>query len=140
MLALFDSSEIGDGEQVRSIRRQPLDRAAAEWLSDTDRAIYELADQGVALRVIARAVSLNHGTVSRRLAHVRRRLRSPVVRALLSGRCPVPEASRKITLLHLLAGRSVRQIARTLNTSEATVREHVRYTCGIVQGLLRGVV
>lgn len=137
MLVLFDSSEIIDGEQLTTRRRRPLGRAAAEWLSETDRVIYELADQAIPVRVIARAVSLNYGTVSRRISQVRKRVASPVVQGLLLGDCPVPERSRKIALLHLLSGRSIPRVARTLNMTESVVREHVRYASGIVQGLLR---
>ncbi len=137
MLGLFDSTEVADGEQVRSLRRRSLGRAALDWLCDSDRTIFELAEQGIGLRVIGRAVSLNQGTVCRRLARVRRRLASPLVQTLLVPDSPVPETCRKIALLNRLSGRSIPDIARTLGLTESAVREHVRFACGIVQGMLR---
>ena len=137
MLELWNNADIPDGAQLRTLRARPLDRAALQWLEDTDRAILELAEQGVAHRVIGRAVNLNAGSVCRRLSQLRGRLASPVVRVLLSPKCPVPDTPRKIALLHLLTGFSIPKIARTLDYSDNAVREHVRYATGIVHGLLK---
>jgi IS30 family transposase len=132
MRELWDADDIASGQQVRAQARPlPVDRRVLVWLDETDRLIWELAEQHASVRLIARAVKLNSGTVSRRITAMRRRFALPIVGLMLETAIPVPDEARKIALLHHAGGLSCAAIARKLNVSESSVREHVRYAAGI---------
>jgi len=132
MRELWDADDISDGEQVRTRpKRLPVDRRVLAWLGDKDRLIWELSEQNASVRLIARAVGLNSGTVCRRIAAMRRRFAAPIVHVMIEQIIPVPDVARKIALLHHAGGLSCAAVARKLNVSEASVREHVRYAAGI---------
>ena len=77
MQQVFDINEVGAdrrSSETRSLRKS----RAWPYLSEADRTMIELSEQGLSCRLIGRAVGLNAGTVSRRLALVRVRLASPL--------------------------------------------------------------
>lgn len=132
---LAEPNEVDVENRARVSQIATYNRQAWKWLADSDQAMVELASRGTSHRLIAAAVGLSPGTVSRRLSTIHDRLRSPETRCLLDPACPLPDVTRKIALLSRVTGLATRQIGKTLGLSHMSVREHIRYASGVLRML-----
>lgn len=127
----LDSQKIRPRESSASLRKTK----AWHYLKDSDRLILEMVEKGISHRLIGQAVGINAGTVSRRLALVRLRLQTPLSRCALDPTTPLPADYRESVLLHAVTGQSLREVARTRQTTLSAVTDHVRFAQGLARGL-----
>lgn len=135
MYQLLESHDKGSERARAPSRLDAIQQRAWKWLGATDRAVLELSLHGTPQRVIAGAVGLSPGSVSRRLAGIQSRLRDPLTRLLLDPACPVNEDARQVVLLHQLTGLSTRRIAYVMGIPHTLVQSHLSYARGLVRGL-----
>ena len=134
-MQVFDLDEL-QAKKLRPIGVETSVRRSKAWLylNDADRTLLEMVEKGISHRLIGQALGLNAGTVSRRLAMLRSRLRSPLARCALDPVCPLPSDARLIALMHIIGGQPIRQIARLQHLTAAAVAEQLTYARGIARG------
>lgn len=131
--------QVFDIDWVKYIRRDaPVSlRKSRAWtyLRESDRTILEMIEKGLSHRLIAQAVGLNAGTVSRRISLVKTRLQSPMAKLALDPTSPLPTTHRESALLHAVTGMSLREVARTRRVPLSAVTDHIRYAQGVARGM-----
>jgi DNA-directed RNA polymerase specialized sigma24 family protein len=119
----------GDGPN-----RSLLDRA--RFLLPPEKLLVELAFKNhLSHRQIAQILSIPAGTVTRRLQRICRRLRDPMILALLEDTCELPTETRALALAHFLHRRSAAQLAREHSRSEGEILRLLEYVRGWYRGI-----
>ena len=109
------------GDIPRGVPAELLKRA--ELLPEPDRALVFMSFKASATRhMIACALGLNPGTVTRRLQRIGARLHDPLVIALLDRTCPLVPEYRQIGIEHFLQGFSTHAIGERHRMSHDRVR------------------
>lgn len=139
MYQILCPDEVEARHKVIGSRTPATYRRASPWLTAEDRAVLEMAASGVSHRLIASVVGMTPGTVSRRIGALSRRLKSPVVQYLADPNCPLDSETLRIARLHLITGRSIREIARVTGVSFTTARARVVFAQGMCRGFTAGV-
>jgi hypothetical protein len=114
-----------------------VDRRGWKWLVDEDRTILELTQAGATRRMIASALGMNAGNVTRRVQAIRTRLNSLAARQLLEPTCPLPDQIRDVAADHLIGGKTVRAISRARRIPLYVVNRHIDYARGVLRALTR---
>jgi len=114
--------------------RSLLERA--RFLLPPEKLLLELAFKNqLSHRQIAQILTIPAGTVTRRLQRICRRLRDPMILALLEHECELPAETRALAIAHFLHRRSAAQLAGQHARSEGEVLRLLEY----VRGWYRGV-
>lgn len=136
MQQVFDINDVAGSH--RTVEKRSLRKSRAwPYLSEADRTMIELSEQGLSCRLIGRAVGVNAGTVCRRLALVRARLASPLARFALDPHSRLPESARTISLHYAVTGLRPAVIARSLNLAPPVVRDQLHFAQGVLLGATR---
>ena len=119
----------GDGTN-----RSLLERA--RFLLPPEKLLLELAFKNqLSHRQIAQILSVRAGTVTRRLQRICRRLRDPMIVALLEDDCDLPDDTRALALAHFLHRRATAQLAWEHARSEGEIVLLLEYVRGWHRGL-----
>jgi hypothetical protein len=111
-----------------------LTRARA--LSNQDRLMIELAfAKNLSVRQIARLLHRPPGSVSRRLHRLCKRLRDPIVAALLQHDCPLSPTFKQIAMEYFAQGVPTRHIALNRDMTRLQIRSILTF----IRGWYRGV-
>ena len=113
----------------------PALRRRAGALPQADRALLELSWSGCHLRHIAQLLGRAPGTVSRRIASLRRRLAEPIVRALLEHGAGLSDEQRDVGLGYFLHRRSIRKLAEEHELPASEVTRILAYVRGWAKGV-----
>ena len=136
MQQVFDIDSIGTDR--RTVEFQTLRKSRAwRYLNEADRTIVELSEQRLSHRLIGRAVGLNAGTVTRRLAMIRARLTSPLAKFALDPTTALPETARDVSLHFAVTGLRPAVIARSLGLTPPEVRQTLTFAQGVLRGATR---
>jgi DNA-directed RNA polymerase specialized sigma24 family protein len=101
------------------------------YLRPADRVLLELALAGErSKRDIARAMDIEPGTVTRRLARLINRLSSGLVNALLSDTCTLDPDLRQLALEYFLGDLSQRELADQHRMTPGAVSRAIQYGRG----------
>ena len=102
----------------------------------TDQFFLQLAlEDGKTLREVAVVVGCTTGTASRRFRALMKRLRDPLVIALIERRCPLPEDYREIGLDYFLRRRKSREIAQLRKVTRFQVMQIIHFMRSWFSGL-----
>ena len=108
----------------------------AGMLQPDDRILVELAlKKRLTNLQLSQLLSVDAGTVSRRLHRIVNRLHDPVVVALIRPDCPLPPDYRQVALEHLLHGMTLRQIADRHLMRASQVRRMIEHVRGWHRGI-----
>ena len=101
------------------------------FLEDQDRKMLEFTVQGtMTRRQAAMLLGLSHGTVTRRIHRLMRRLHDPVVVALVEGGKLLPELHQEVGLAYFLRAWPIRRIAREYGLTVYEVKRMITYVRG----------
>lgn len=110
--------------------------ARARALGPDDRLVIELAfGKNLSVRQIALILKRPPGTISRTLNRLCKRLRDPIVAALLEADCPFSPQFKRIAMEYFAQGMRMRDIGRR----HQKTRLQVRAILAFVRGWYRGV-
>src|SRR5688572_29771339 len=118
---VLDRRSVEDGQIPAGVPAELLKRAAL--LLEPDRALVHMSFKANATRhMIACALGLAPGTITRRLQRIGARLHDPLVVALLDRTCPLVSEYRQIGIEHFLQGLSTHAIGEKHRMSHDRVR------------------
>jgi hypothetical protein len=137
MRQLLEPENVASEARERTVDVWVIDRRAWRWLTEEDRAMVELAQRGGTRRMIAAAVGMSAGNVSRRIQNVRTRLMSSNARFLLEPTCPLPDQVREVAGDYLIGGKAAREISRTRRIPLYLVHRHINYASGLLRAMSR---
>lgn len=126
-------NKVGPKPSVRSLHRRPRNSLPfaellvfrSDHIPNHDRAVIRAVySEGKPLTEVARLLGQSTRIVSARVKRIVARLRSPAFVLVVSRRAAWPTGFRLVAEDTVLAGRSLREIARTRGLSYHVVRRH----------------
>lgn len=137
MRQLIEPQNVASDRREESTRVWVADRRAWRWLSEQDRTLLQLVQSGASRRLIASAIGMSAGNVSRRVRGIRARLMSHAAQQLLEPTCPVPDEVREVAGDHLIGGKPIREIARDRQLPLYLITRHIDYARGMIRAMTR---
>jgi DNA-directed RNA polymerase specialized sigma24 family protein len=111
----------------------------ASHLEPAEKLLAELAFKNhLSHRQIGQILSVPAGTITRRLQRICRRLRDPLILALIDPRGAaeaLPEQTRALAVQHFLHRRSAAELARTYSRSEREISRELDFVRGWHRGI-----
>ena len=108
-------------------------RDRARHLGQSDRLLVELYFRhALSYQKIGQTLGRSRGTVHRRLAAVVRRLKSPLVAAVLEPKCPLPQHLRELGVRRFLRDESIRDLAKDYNVTRHQMQRQLQQLEGWV--------
>lgn len=118
------------GDLRRRARADIADRilARAEHLPDCDRALLQaFYRDGSSAKELARLARTSSRILRLRVRRLVQRVSSPTFALVLRDAHTWPDDRRRVAFLHVIQGRSIRAVARSLNLSLHHVRAHLAW-------------
>jgi hypothetical protein len=135
----FLAEDVPHGSQEPAQHEMLLERASV--LEPRDRLLLELTfKRNLTVREIARILERPAGTVSRRLHRLCKRLRDPLVAALIDARCPLTPEYRILAIEYFAQGRLIADLEDRHQIPRGKIRAMLHFVRGWYRGVHRSAV
>jgi len=129
------SDQLEAGEKIRSSNHLGPAQGELAWLvgqlPDRERLLFELTVfNPQSHRVVASAVGLPLGSISRHRRRMMQRFRQPIAKALFCAGSQLDPPMRSLAVEHAVKGTPIRRIARDTGMSYGLVRQKIAFIKG----------